>query len=182
MKVYHTGFNRIEFPNIDSGRINADFGQGFYLSPDYDFAKNWENSTGKIVFLNEYDFDDNNLKIKTFEKDEEWFNYIINNRFNKKDYLNDFDVIIGPIANDTIFDTLGIISSNLLSKTEALKLLEIGPNYTQIVIKSQKALDNLHFKRFTILDEEDIIKNHELFKKQEEEYQRQFSKVVKTFM
>ncbi len=182
MKVYHTGFNRIEFPNIESGRINADFGQGFYLSPDYDFAKNWGNLTGKIVFLNEYDFDKNNLKIKTFEKNEEWFDYIMNNRFNKKDYLNNFDVIIGPIANDTIFDTLGIISSNLLSKTEALKLLEIGPKYTQIVIKSQKALENLNFKKFTILEEEDIIKNHELFKKQEEEYQKVFSKTVETFM
>lgn len=182
MKVYHTGFNRIEYPDIKSGRINADFGQGFYLSPDYDFAKNWGNSTGKIVFLNEYDFDDNNLKIKAFEKNEEWFDYILNNRFNKKDYLDNFDVVIGPIANDTIFDTLGVISSNLLSKEESLKLLNIGPNYTQIVIKSQKALDNLHFEKFTILDEEDIIKNHELFKKQEEEYQKQFSKTVETFV
>ncbi|MBQ3385478.1 MAG: hypothetical protein IJG59_09775 [Erysipelotrichaceae bacterium] len=37
-----------------------------------------------------------------------------------QDELN-ADVIIGPIANDTIFDTLGILTSGYLSSEEALK-------------------------------------------------------------
>lgn len=55
------------------------------------------------------------------------------------------DVIVGPIANDTLFDTLGIISSGYLSTEEALKLLKIGPEYTQVVIKTEKAAANLRF-------------------------------------
>ena len=52
---------------------------------------------------------------------------------------------MGPIANDTIFDTLGIISSGFLKPEGALKLLMIGPEYTQVVIKTQQAADKLRW-------------------------------------
>lgn len=45
-------------------------------------------------------------------------------------------MIAGPIANDTIFDTFGIITSGFLSADQAIKLLLIGPQYEQIVIKT----------------------------------------------
>lgn len=38
-------------------------------------------------------------------------------------------MIVGPIANDTIFDTFGIITSGFLSAEQAIKLLLIGPQY-----------------------------------------------------
>jgi hypothetical protein len=56
-------------------------------------------------------------------------------------------VVIGPIANDTIFDTFGIISSGYLEPEKALKLLMIGPAYTQIAIKTQKAVQQLKWTR-----------------------------------
>ena len=34
MKLYHTGNAEIRKPDIFLGRENADFGQGFYLTPD----------------------------------------------------------------------------------------------------------------------------------------------------
>ena len=37
MKLYHTGTVEIPVPDIRHGRVNADFGQGFYLTPDADF-------------------------------------------------------------------------------------------------------------------------------------------------
>ena len=57
------------------------------------------------------------------------------------------DVVIGPIANDTIFDTLGIISSGYLKPEDALKLLMIGPEYTQVAIRTEKAAKQLRFIR-----------------------------------
>lgn len=36
------------------------------------------------------------------------------------------DVVIGPIADDTIFDTFGITSSGTLKPNDALALLRIG--------------------------------------------------------
>ena len=41
MKLYHTGTIAIPAPDIRHGRVNADFGQGFYLTPDADFTYRW---------------------------------------------------------------------------------------------------------------------------------------------
>ena len=38
MKLYHTGTDEIRVPDIFRGRKNADFGQGFYLTPDREFT------------------------------------------------------------------------------------------------------------------------------------------------
>lgn len=56
-------------------------------------------------------------------------------------------MVIGPIANDTIFDTLGIISSGYLKPEDALKLLLIGPEYTQVAIKTERAAGHLRWLR-----------------------------------
>lgn len=41
---YHTSDRVIESPELRAGRKNADFGQGFYLSPDSGFAGAWESA------------------------------------------------------------------------------------------------------------------------------------------
>ena len=110
MKLYHTSNTEIRDPDIYRGRKNADFGQGFYLTTDMEFAYRW---AGKDAIVNEYELDEDGLLIYRFERDEDWFNYIFQNR-RVRDGLS-VDVVIGPIANDTIFETLGIISSGLLS-------------------------------------------------------------------
>ena len=51
----------------------------------------------------------------------------------------------GPIANDTIFDTFGIISSGYLEAADAMKLLMIGPEYTQVVLKTEEAAGRLRW-------------------------------------
>ena len=81
------------------------------------------------------------MSIHTFCRSADWFEYIFRNR-RANDTL-DADVVIGPIANDTIFDTFGIITSGFLKPEEALRLLMIGPEYTQVAIKTQKAADQL---------------------------------------
>ena len=57
------------------------------------------------------------------------------------------DVVIGPIANDTIFETFGIISSGFLKPEDALKLLLVGPEYTQVAIKTEKAASRLKWRQ-----------------------------------
>ncbi len=142
MKLYHTGKVEIRDPDIFHGRKNADFGQGFYLSPDLEFIYRWADEN---AIVNEYELDESNLLIHRFQRDEHWFNYIFQNR-RANDSLS-ADIIIGPIANDTIFDTLGIISSGFLKTEDAIKLLMIGPNYTQVAIKTEKAAKQLRWIR-----------------------------------
>ncbi len=147
MILYHTGKMEIKNPDIHYGRKNADFGWGFYLTPDKDFTYRWAR---KNAVVNVYELDETGLDIYVFSRDEEWYRYIFDNR-RGNDRLT-ADVIIGPIANDTIYDMLGIISSGFLKTEEALKLLSIGPEYTQVAIKTEKAAKNLRFISSQIIE------------------------------
>ena len=169
MKLYHTGSIEIPEPDIYRGRKNADFGQGFYLTPDREFTYRW---AGVNSVVNEYELDADGLQIHRFVRDEEWFSYILQNR-RLQDGIT-ADVIIGPIANDTIFDTFGILSSGFLKTADAMKLLMIGPEYTQVVIKIEKAVRHL---RWT--GAEKIVRMDPGQRKAEqEEYQMAFAKVM----
>ena len=142
MKLYHTGKEEIRDPDIRRGRKNADFGPGFYLSPDRDFSYRWARADAVI---NEYELDESGLVIHRFSRDEDWFRYIFQNR-RARDKLS-ADVVIGPIANDSIFETFGIISSGFVKPADALKLLLVGPEYTQAAIKTEKAAGRLQWIR-----------------------------------
>ncbi len=142
MRLYHTGSAVIPEPDVRRGRRNADFGQGFYLTPDEAFARRWA-TPGAVI--NEYELDESGLLIHRFQRDEAWFDYIFHNR-RARDSLQT-DVVIGPIANDTIFETFGIISSGLLKPADAMKLLMIGPEYTQVALKTEKAAGRLRWIR-----------------------------------
>ena len=173
MKLYHTGNIEIRCPDILHGRKNADFGQGFYLTPDREFTYRW---AGRESIVNEYELDEKDLVIYRFHRDEEWFNYIFRNR-RVQDTLS-ADVVIGPIANDTIFDTLGIISSGLLSPSDALKLLMIGPEYIQVAVKTDRAVKNL---RWT--GAEKITKQDETLQKAEQDkYQAAFAALMQEIL
>ena len=59
MKIlYHTSDCEIKEPDIHYGRKNADFGQGFYLTPDKDFTYRW---AGKNAVVNIYELDESGL-------------------------------------------------------------------------------------------------------------------------
>ena len=142
MILYHTSDREIRNPDIHYGRKNADFGWGFYLTPDREFTYRWARENAVV---NVYELDENELNMHTFTRDIHWFEYIFNNRRLRDSLVA--DVVIGPIANDTIFDTLGIMSSGFLKPEAAVRLLMIGPEYTQVVIKTEKALKQLRFIR-----------------------------------
>ncbi len=173
MEIYHTSNIEIKHPDIHHGRVNADFGQGFYLTPDRDFTFRW---AGRDSVVNVYDLDLSGLNVHRFSRNLDWFNYIFSNR-KAKDTLN-ADIIIGPIANDTIYDTLGVISSGHLKPDEALKLLMVGPEYTQIAIKSEKAVKQLVWK-----DSLHGINKSEYaaeYKKEQEDYLDKFTEAMKS--
>lgn len=111
MRLYH-GTN-VDFDNIDltKSRPNKDFGQGFYLSDNRWQAEELAAARvaltgGKVVVL-EYDFDEalldsGKLRVKRFDDyTEEWAKFILSNR-NGNQHVHDYDIVIGPIANDRV--------------------------------------------------------------------------------
>ena len=166
MKLYHTSDREIRKPDIHIGRRNADFGWGFYLTPDREFTYRWARSNAVV---NEYELDEAGLAIHVYSRSIDWFQYIFQNRRFKDSLAS--DVVIGPIANDTIFDTLGIITSGYLKPEDALKLLMIGPEYTQLAIKTEKALAQLRWIRSEQIHRADEA----TLKSEQESYQKAFA-------
>lgn len=178
MQLYHAGVETIQLPDIHYGRKNADFGQGFYLTGDVDFAHRWARARdGKLPIVNHYELDERGLKVHRFTRDEAWFDYIFANRKGREDTL-DADVVIGPIANDIIYDTFGIITSGFLSEEEAMKLLLIGPEYYQIVIKTQKAVQQLTWLDAVSITAAELEGYQAQLAAEEEAYQKRFTQIL----
>ena len=170
MRLYHTGGEIVKAPDIYRGRKNADFGQGFYLSPDREFARRW---AGENAWINEYELDETGLSILRLGRDREWFEYIFHNR--RAEDTCRADVVLGPIANDTLFDSMGILSSGMISGDMALRLLMIGPEYTQAAIKTERAA-----RRLVWLGAERIERlDREARRAEQEEYQALFAREIR---
>ena len=176
MILYHTGFAVIEHPELRFGRKNADFGQGFYLTADADFAHRWARERkGQKTIINTYALDCTGLQLHSFRRDAEWFAYLYANRNQEPDPLT-ADVIIGPIANDTIYDTWGIITSGFLKPEAAMRLLLLGPEYQQIAVKTEKAAAQLQWLSSQELSPEEIAGYRALVAEEEDAYQKLFVK------
>ena len=121
------------------------------------------------------------LKIKRLERGREWFDYLYANRRGQPDALAEYDVIMGPIANDTLYDTFGIITSGFLPREQALSLLMLGPAYEQIVLKTEKAASQLQWLSVRIPGSDEIAAFREEVRKEEEAYQAQFAKLLESF-
>jgi hypothetical protein len=172
MKLYHTSNIEIKNPDVNYGRRNADFGGGFYLSDNPEFSQKWANDRKSIV--NEYTLDLTGLTVKRFSLDTEWFEYISKNRAGYPDAFADTDVIIGPIANDTLYDTYGIITSGLVSSEDSLKLLSVGKRYIQLNIKTGKAASHLRWEGAKQLGEEEIKLSQSALREEGKEFREAF--------
>ncbi len=170
--LFHTGFLAIPEPDIRIGRRNADFGQGFYTSPDEAFSRRWARSMkGWDTWLNRYALDPSDLKILDLARGRDWFAYISGNRAGRNDPFAEYDIIRGPIANDTIYDTWGITTSGLLTGEQSLHILSAGPQYVQVVLKTDKAAAHLRFLGAQILPPDEIARYRETVKAEEQTYQ-----------
>lgn len=113
MKLYHGSNTTVDKPRILTPNRALNFGAGFYVTSDREQAENWativveRTKTGKEI-LNIYNFEENleNLLIKRFETaTREWLDFVCDCRlYNYQN--NDYDLIIGPVANDTTMPTL----------------------------------------------------------------------------
>ena len=112
MILYH-GTN-VVFDEIDltKSKPNKDFGQGFYLSREYtqamDMAKikveQLESGTPTILTFEADEDKMLSLKVLRFDDySEEWAKFILLNRNNaSRQPAHDYDIVIGPIANDRV--------------------------------------------------------------------------------
>ena len=138
IKLYHGSTLNIEHIDLTKSRPNKDFGQGFYLSADYQQA--WRMgefkalTEGGTAVMNTYLFDESlmnfgDLKVLTFDGyTREWAEFIFLNRNNKTtEPAHDYDIVYGPIANDRVglqiskYDAGDITLEQLLENLKYMK-------------------------------------------------------------
>lgn len=115
MTLYHGSNVTITRIDLSLSKPGKDFGKGFYLNPDAEQAMEMAKRTVRRLtqgepIVNAFEFDDSilndagSMKIKTFnDYSEEWAQFILTNRNNRSDSpAHDYDIVIGPIANDTV--------------------------------------------------------------------------------
>ena len=113
-RLYHGSNVVIEQIDLSRSKRGKDFGQGFYLNANPDQAKAMAIRTTR--FLNEgyptlscFEFDEKEavkevLNIKIFlDYSVEWAEFVVMNRKNNSEVpAHPYDIVIGPIADDTV--------------------------------------------------------------------------------
>lgn len=153
MIVYHGSYMEIAKPDILHSRRNVDFGCGFYTTPLLAQAEKWckkFKDKKKSAVVSTYSFDDSafdKCKILKFESySEEWLDFILCCRTGKD--TSDYDIVMGGVANDKVFNTVELFLDGLIDKIETIKRLRYEKPNLQIAFRTQVVLDEyLHFKR-----------------------------------
>ncbi len=95
--------------------------------------------------VNQYRMSDDTsgLLVKTFSDDlTEWIDFVCDCRDEKTVYQQ-FDLIIGKVANDKVFRVVDMYHSGIWDRERVLKEIRAYPDYDQIAFVSQKAVDQL---------------------------------------
>lgn len=159
MKLYHGSLVAVKTPRILSLPTSrtADFGHGFYTTTDYEQAQRWvilrrgrQQKTGG--FVSEFEITDDLLQttqIKSLifsQANRQWLEFVMKNR-KDMDFLHDYDVVAGPVANDRVYTTLTLFESDLLDVDETLQRLKTYKLVDQILFHTQKSLSFLHYTK-----------------------------------
>ena len=158
MILYHGSSIVVQFPDLSFARDNTDFGRGFYTNPDLLQAKKWaerfkrRNGSGVVSF---YEVDVSELRktkpVLEFDGySVEWLDYIVKCRQGLP--AGNFDLVIGGIANDDVFNTLTLFFRGFIDKTEAIKRLRYEKPNIQYCFKTRDTIGKyLMFKGSEIL-------------------------------
>lgn len=144
MILYHTSNIRVERPDTSHSRDALDFGKGFYMTSIREQAVRYGEKfadRGKEAWLNMYEMSEDwsNWKVKTFEcYDEEWLDYVTACR--KQQQTDDYDMVIGGIADDRVFTTINLYFMDLMKKDEALRRLAFEKPNNQYCIRTEQML------------------------------------------
>lgn len=141
-------------PEIRRGRYNKDFYHGFYCTRIYQQAHRWATRFRSAGVINEYSYvPDDTLQTKVFHNmSEEWLDFIVACRMGKP---HDYDIVEGPMANDTIFNYVQDFTDGRISREAFWALAKFKRPTHQISFHTERALHTLSFlKAYETKDEE----------------------------
>lgn len=154
MLLYHGSNVEVSNPQILESDRRLDFGKGFYLTSSFEQAKRWaeltvkRRETGKAT-VSVFEFDENSvsdLKILHFtQAQKEWLEYVSMNRKNQIIPNDDYDIVIGPVANDRTILVISLYFSGIYDIEETIKRLMPQKLCDQYTFRTEKAIKKLKF-------------------------------------
>ena len=98
---------------------------------------------GQPGVISSYRLDETALKackvLKFDEYSENWLDFIISCRQGLDQ--TDYDIVIGGVANDRVFNTIELYIANLATKTETINRLKYEKPNLQICFRTQEIID-----------------------------------------
>ena len=171
--LYHGSSEKIETPLFGKGKINNDYGQGFYCTEHIELAKEWACTEGIDGFANKYELDTADLKILDLSSDKysilHWLALLVENRRFRistpvmrrgvqwlREYflvdISEYDIIVGYRADDSYFSFARAFINNEISLNQLSYAMRLGKLGEQYVLKSEKAFGQIKFKSAELAD------------------------------
>lgn len=153
MKLYHGTNAVIQNIDLNESRVGKDFGLGFYLAPDKQVAqrqaeRKFEQYSVGNACVYEYIFDDNaqqSLKVLRFDSyTMEWARFVLMNRKNRtRTQIHDYDIVIGPIADDVIGYQIRRVEEGIITEEQFLDEIKYHTVTIQYMFATDKAVQLL---------------------------------------
>jgi hypothetical protein len=159
MTLYHGSSVIVKTPELRYSVRALDFGQGFYTTTNEEQAIQFARKVyeRKIrggaenpgCFVSSYSIDyvvmQKQLSILIFDTpSEEWLDFVMANRGEK--YVGSkYDIIYGPVANDTVYRVLVAYEAGLYTKEQTIKQLAVRKLFNQMTLATEKSLSFLYF-------------------------------------
>ena len=136
MILYHGSNTDIAEIDLAISKVGKDFGCGFYLSADKGQAlelavRKTEQLGIGAPTLNTYEFDEDSLRdmglsvLEFQEYSKEWAEFVLMNRRNRtRTPSHSYDIVIGPIANDSVGFRIRRLTSGLIEMDKFLEELK----------------------------------------------------------
>jgi len=171
--LYHGSPNIVDRPQYGKGRINNDYGLGFYCTEHIELAKEWACNEDIDGYANSYELDMTGLSLLDLSDGQynilNWLAILLHNRRitlstpvakSGAEYLiNNFlpeyqyyDVIKGYRADDSYHSFARAFVMNTISLKQLSYAMKLGALGEQYVLKSPKAFDSIKYTGYTAAD------------------------------
>ena len=158
MTLYHASNVEVKIPMLVESNRLLDFGPGFYTTTNHDqavrFAKSVVARRGGTPMINTYEFDEaafSECLVRRFDSpSEDWLDFVAANRSGQYFGVR-YDLIMGPVANDDVYTTIGLYMRGFISKEATISGLMVKRLYDQLVFATPRTFRYLRHVNTEVL-------------------------------
>ena len=170
IELLHGSDHIIKIPSYGEGKINNDYGRGFYCTQDFDLAGEWACRHGSDGYINRYILDTEKLNVLDLCDGNhsvlEWIAILLQNRTFRlsgdlaqetRTYIIDnfsvdvskYDLIRGYRADDSYFQFAEAFVENTISVSRLSQAMHLGNLGIQIALVSKKSFKHIKYEGTT---------------------------------